>query len=438
MVNLFCAAERGAKELSSMLERFFRVEDLLDHDGRGQTDQLHQQLREVNQRLVLATLHAHELAEEAEHARGVATLSELRLRTLVNSIAAIVWTADAGGFIRFDASWHVLTGLTQVEPSSQWDWLGGVHPDDRQRVRAAWAAAVDGGTVYECEHRLVTPEGNIAWVQASAVPILGAHGQVREWIGLMADITPRKLVEEARDRFVGVLGHDLRTPLTAIVMAADQLTSEPEMLEPQQIVVVGLIRKCAWRMQRMVVDVLDFARGRLGGGIPISPAPANFGEACRDAVTELRSVHAARRIVLEMSGDLDGVWDVGKVQQAVSNLVGNALEHGVDPVRVSVRSEADDVVLEVNNQNLGPPLPAEILPQLFEPFRRGPARSDSAGLGLGLFIVKEIVRAHGGAIEVTSSEAEGTTFSSRWSRRLPRQLDPPSTTRRPRSRSPSA
>jgi PAS domain S-box-containing protein len=410
-----------------MSERFFRVEDLLDHDGRDQTQQLHQQLREVNQRLVLATLHAHELAEEAEHARGLATLSELRFRTLVNSIAAIVWTADARGFIRFDTRWHVLTGLTQVEPSREWDWLGAIHPDDRQRVRAAWAAAVDGGTAYECEHRLLTSHGEVAWVEARAVPIVGAHGQVREWIGLMADITPRKLIEEARDRFIGVLGHDLRTPLTAITMAADQLTNEVETLRPPQIVVVGLIRRCAWRMQRMIADVLDFARGRLGGGIPIAAQPAHFGEACRDAVTELRAVHPTRRIVLETSGDLVGVWDVSKVQQVVSNLVANALEHGDDPVRVSVRGEADDVVLEVNNQNLGPPLPAEILPRLFEPFQRGPARSDSAGLGLGLFIVKEIVRAHAGTIEVTSSEAEGTTFTSRWSRHLPRRLDPSST-----------
>jgi signal transduction histidine kinase len=107
----------------------------------------------------------------------------------------------------------------------------------------------------------------------------------------------------------------------------------------------------------------------------------------------------------------------------VSNLVGNALEHGVDPVRVTIRGQGDEVVLEINNQNLGPPVRAELLPLLFEPFRGGaPDDHHRTGLGLGLYIASEIVRAHGGTIEATSSLAEGTTVRSRWPRDIPRQL----------------
>ncbi len=385
---------------------------------RRDDEDLINQLREVNQELVLATLRSHELAEEAEEAHALVALRELRFRSLVKAVAAIVWTADADGWVRFDPQWHVLTGLVVGGPPSQWDWLEGVHVADREHVRATWAASVASGSVYECEHRLSGRDAGCTWVQARAVPVRGDRGQVLEWIGMMDDITSRKLVEEARERFIGVLGHDLRTPLTAINMGAASMATSGD-LPARHLRTVEIVGKCAGRMGRMIGDVLDFARGRLGGGIPLTPQLTNFGRICRDVVTELVTIHPDRRIVLETSGDLVGVWDVDRVQQVVANLVGNAVEHGGDPVRLSVRDDGDDVVLVVNNKNLGPPVPAELLPLLFEPFRRGAAGDESSsGLGLGLYIVSEIVRAHRGTIVVTSSEAEGTTFTSRWSRYL--------------------
>jgi PAS domain S-box-containing protein len=375
-------------------------------------------LREINERLVLATLRAQELAEDAEAARAMAALSERRFRSLVDSIAAIVLSADTTGWIRFDPRWHVLTGLAAIEPPGRWDWLEAVHAADRDRVRQEWMAAIATGTIYESEHRLYRRDRSIAWVAARAVPIRDEGGRIVEWMGLMADITDRKLVEEARERFIGVLGHDLRTPLTALKMGAEHLFDSPE-LHPSLLGAVGIMRRCSARMQQMIVDVLDFTRGRLGGGIPVSPRAADFGSACRDVVAELSTIHPGRQILIETSGDLQGEWDLSRVQQVVSNLVGNALEHGQDPVQVTVTGELDDVVLAVQNRNLDRPVPTALLPLLFEPFRRGDARDDSTGLGLGLYIVSQIVHAHGGTIAVTSTEAEGTTFTSRWSRHRP-------------------
>jgi PAS domain S-box-containing protein len=407
-----------------MAHRYFRIEDLLGTTtAPGTVASQADQLLAINQRLVLTTLHAHALVEEADAARAQAALSERRYRALVDSIAAIVWNADASGWVRFDARWHVMTGLRPRAQQTPADWLEGVHAGDRERVRATWAGAVASGSIYECEHRLYRRDGTTAWVSARAVPILGDDAKIVEWTGLMADITDRKIMDETRERFVGVLGHDLRTPLTAIRLGVDSLAHGPD-LRPVQQATLALIRRCTARMQRMIVDVLDFTRGRLGGGIPVDIKPASFGDACRDAVTELRMVHPTRRIDLETEGDLVGWWDTGRVQQVVSNLVGNALEHGADPVEVRATGAADEVVLEIRNANLGPPVPAELLPLLFEPFRRGRQAVDSGGLGLGLYIVSEIVRAHGGTITVTSSAESGTTFTSRWARNPPGAAGP--------------
>jgi PAS domain S-box-containing protein len=385
-----------------------------DDTRRGEVD-LQKNLRDVNEQLVLSMLRSQELAEAAALANAQLALSEMRFRSLVDSIAAIVWSADARGWIRFDPQWHFLTGLEAGEPSSQWDWLQGVHEADHERVRTTWERSIATGCTYECEHRLKLRRGGTIWVQARAVHIPREGQPVLEWMGMMADTTARKIVEEARERFIGVLGHDLRTPLTAIIMSAESLE---RMDEPEDRVrVTGLIGRCSQRMNRMIADVLDFTRGRLGGGIPLSPTTANFGHACRDSVNELRAAYPAREIVFEASGDLVGVWDVDRISQVVSNLVGNAVQHGVDPVRVKVHREGDELVLVVNNQNAGEPVPVELLPHLFEPFQRGgPDEHTHAGLGLGLYIVGEIVRAHGATIEVTSTAEGGTTFTSRWPR----------------------
>jgi PAS domain S-box-containing protein len=372
-------------------------------------------LRDVNEQLVLSMLRQQQLAEAAALANAQLARSEMRFRALVDSIAAIVWSADARGWIRFDPAWHVMTGLEASDPPDRWDWLQGVDDADRERVRAAWDHAIATGSTYECEHRLKLRDGRKIWVQARAVPIPGEGLPVLEWMGMMADITSRKLVEEARERFIGVLGHDLRTPLSAIRLCAESLE---RMEEPEDRAhLSAIIGRSVGRMNRMIADVLDFTRGRLGGGIPLSPVKGDFDGICRESVTELRAAFPDRTITYQASGDPAGTWDVDRIAQVVANLVANAVQHGVDPVRVTVRGEGDEVVLVVNNKNAGEPIPEVLLPHLFEPFRRGAADDHTRqGLGLGLYIVSEIVRAHDASIAVTSTATDGTTFTSRWPR----------------------
>jgi signal transduction histidine kinase len=222
------------------------------------------------------------------------------------------------------------------------------------------------------------------------------------------------LRDRVRDRFIGILAHDLRNPLGAISMASATIMAGTQT-EDKLYRLGATISRGAERMARMIDDVIEFARGHLGGGIPIVLAPGNLGELAGQAVDELRIAHPERLITFDALGDLRGQWDRDRVMQAVSNLVANALQYGRDPIAIVVR-EAEDrraIILTVNNQ--GPMIDAERLSHLFDPLRLETSNT-RRGLGLGLYIVRQIALAHGAHCEVRSTESEGTTFSVSWPR----------------------
>jgi PAS domain S-box-containing protein len=243
--------------------------------------------------------------------------------------------------------------------------------------------------------------------------------------GVVVEITDRKRAEEElrqtaafRERFLGIVSHDLRTPLNAILLSAGRLLHS-EAVEKHHLKAVRRITTSAERMGRMISDLLDFTRGRLGGGIPIHPRPINLRHLCRNVMEELEAGHPERELRLAAEGRFQGEWDPDRLAQAFGNLGKNALEYSPKgtPVDFVLRDEGDTVSLAVHNE--GPPIPAERLSSLFEPFQRAVEHrvSSGPGLGLGLFIVQQIVTSHGGTVEVRSSEAEGTTFTVRLPRR---------------------
>jgi signal transduction histidine kinase len=216
-----------------------------------------------------------------------------------------------------------------------------------------------------------------------------------------------------KDRFIGILGHDLRNPLTAITNSAQLLMRSADLPE-RHLGAAARILRSSERMAQMIRDLLDFTRGQLGGGIPVEPTEANLAEICQRVVDETKAVHPQREILVTTRGDLNGRWDAPRLEQVVSNLVANAVLHGQDRILVGAVGEPVQVVLRVRNG--GPPIPAEDMPSIFEAFKGPRPHRATQGLGLGLYIVKEIVRAHGGTVEVTSNAVEGTTFSCIWQR----------------------
>jgi signal transduction histidine kinase len=213
-----------------------------------------------------------------------------------------------------------------------------------------------------------------------------------------------------KDRYIGVLGHDLRNPLNAILIGMHGLERSPNLAAAERDKVARMSRS-AKRMNSMIRDLLDYTRTS-AGEFPHNPEPTDLERVCDDAIDELRASHPDRSITCEVAGNVTGTWDPERLQQVISNLVGNALTHGTGAVSVRIDGDGHDVMFAVHND--GEPIPPDVLPVLFEPFRRGD-RSPN-GLGLGLYIVREVIRRHGGSIEVRSSRDAGTTFVSRWPR----------------------
>jgi len=223
-------------------------------------------------------------------------------------------------------------------------------------------------------------------------------------------------LEQSKEIFLAILGHDLRTPLGAIATAARFMLDVNELEEPHRTL-TERIASSATRSIKMVGDLLDFTRGRLGGGIPIERAETNLGRVVRDVVDEVIAANPGCRVDVDTRGDEMGDWDRERISQALSNLIGNAVQHGADgtTVTVVIRSEEDRVAVVIHN--LGVAIPPDQLDGIFNPMkmrgvsRKNPGSDPTSSLGLGLYITERIVTAHDGNIDVSSTEASGTTFT---------------------------
>jgi len=232
-----------------------------------------------------------------------------------------------------------------------------------------------------------------------------------------------KRVDRSRQLFLAILGHDLLNPLYVIGTAAQvasQTNRDPNLTEP-----ILMIGKEVEAMRQSISDLIEFSSSCLGNALRLNCGSADLQELCREVVDAFRTKYPQRTLHFHPRGDLTGNWDAARLRQVVSNLLGNALQHGSPegPVELSAASEESSVVLSLHNE--GVPIPPERLPRLFEPLLRYDSpesvlRRGSGGIGMGLFIVREIVIAKGGTIEVDSTAEEGTTFTVR----IPRQPVP--------------
>lgn len=228
-------------------------------------------------------------------------------------------------------------------------------------------------------------------------------------------------LDRSRQLFLAILGHDLHNPLTAIRMSA-QLVSRKNA-DLQSIEALSLIGTESEAMIKLIGDMIDFSSTWLGSPMPLNCEPVDLQILCREVVDGFRATHPQRTLHFNPRGDLTCNWDAARIRQAISNLLGNALQHGSPkgPVELSAASEGSTVVLSVHNE--GAPIPPEALPTLFDPLVRhatveSALRRAPGSIGLGLYIVREIVNAKGGTITVNSTAQEGTTFTVR----IPRQI----------------
>ncbi|WP_025126916.1 GAF domain-containing sensor histidine kinase [Pseudomonas sp. PH1b] len=224
-----------------------------------------------------------------------------------------------------------------------------------------------------------------------------------------ADLQQERHTGQLREQFIAVLGHDLRNPLFAIQVGAERLLRKYPSPDTEPL--VRHILTCSNRASRLVEDVLDFARGRLGPGIALDLAPCpDLEPVLRHVIAEVQNVHPQRSIQCRID-KLQGIrCDHQRLAQLLSNLVANAISHGTADgvVEVEAQQQPEHFVLRVKNQGL---IPGHILPQLFQPYSRPASDTPQAGLGLGLYIAQQIASAHGGQLQVISNPQQGTVFS---------------------------
>jgi len=224
-------------------------------------------------------------------------------------------------------------------------------------------------------------------------------------------------VDQSRDLFLAILSHDLRNPLNSITVSAAAI-SEFGGPDPETIGCAAQIVTSAEVMARMIGDLLDYTRTRLGAGMPVSPAPMDLGVLCRELFDQFRTAHPRRVIRYAADGDLRGDWDADRLRQAISNVLGNAVQHGDADAPIDLRATGEPLQVVVEVHNGGAPIPPGEVPKIFDPLVRGsgaktPRANRPGSIGLGLYIAREIARSHGGRIDVTSAVGAGTTFTIR-------------------------
>jgi signal transduction histidine kinase len=258
----------------------------------------------------------------------------------------------------------------------------------------------------------ITPAGGASrWTNVRTLAMHDDRGGIASSVTVLRDVTEQRLTADFRENLLAIASHDLRGPLAAISMAAAVIARRPDSLQPVVAKLVLQIQASSDRAVRMVHDLLDLAQGRIGGGIPVVRRHLDVGQLVGAGVAEALAAHPEREIDLQCPEGLAACWDGDRIRQVLANLLGNAFTYGAPdtPIRMTVTPAAGAIVLTV--QNHGPTIPGNKIATLFEPWVRGSATgATQRSVGLGLYIVKEIVNSHGGTVSATSDAQNGTCF----------------------------
>jgi len=411
--------------------------------GRSVLVKLHPVLRPSDRQPIGIGIVAVDVTDERKAFRDVAeanrlvgelladaTAKEHALSRLIESVQEGLLVVDRAGRMKLvnQAAERILGHPREALVGAQFQderWWS----EDRAGKRHAAALLSQVTTepaLFHTELCVETDAGR-ASLLAEATALRDARDEIEDVVISLRDVTSeRHDLEVARSnlefqqQLIGIVGHDLRNPLATITGSVTLLRRQAG-LTPSSVASLDRVARSAARMARLISDLLDYARTRTAGGLPVVLARSNLHAICKDSVEECRSAHPSSKILLETAGDATGSWDPDRIEQALTNLITNAIQYGADStIRVQSIASAAHVV-EIRVHNRGAVIPADVLPELFKAYRRG-VRGTSAGqkggLGLGLFIVAQIAAAHDGEVFAESSVESGTTFTIR----LPRSV----------------
>jgi len=372
------------------------------------------------------TLESERLRQETErHAKEVES-NERRFRALAESTAEVLWVTDRHGRFRGrQRSWASFTGQPREEYQG-YGWMEALHPDDRETLREAWLTARATGEPFHVEIRLHRHDGQWIYQEVSAGPVRDQEGRVREWVGMNVDIEERKIAEAERDRslrkaqeaiqlrddFLSIASHELKTPLTPLSTWLQLIQRRLDAGQPIDPSWVSKARGSLDRLATLINDLLDASRIQ-ARRLTIRLEPVSLSDIVARQVTAAETLSERHRFV--RTGTEQAVWVMGeeaRLEQVLNNLIENAIKYSPrgGTIRVDLEVELGEAIVSVTDPGVG--IPQDQLGRLFDRFFR--ARTISAasygGLGLGLYIVRDIVDHHGGRVWVESEPGAGTTF----------------------------
>jgi PAS domain S-box-containing protein len=363
--------------------------------------------------------------------------SEARFRALANAVPTIVWTAAPDGAITYaNDQWFQYCGLTPEQNARNWPELV-LHPDDQERCFAEWTRALHNGTDYEIEVRNRRYDGEYRWFLTRALSVRDAEGRVTAWFGTTTDIHDRKLAEaeraqllerervaraeaqeavRMRDVFLSVASHELKTPLTSLLGQAQLLQRRSQRdgtTREREMHSINVIATQASRLHKMILALLDLSRLD-SGQLSIERAQLDLQALAQRVVAEVQPMLDQHTVTYRSAdGPLCIEGDELRLEQVLHNLVQNAIKYSPQGGEVAVEVIQRGTTARVAVTDAGMGIPPDALPQLFGRFYRAPnAKAEHiVGMGIGLYVVREIVRLHGGTVTVESTEGVGSTFT---------------------------
>jgi PAS domain S-box-containing protein len=344
-------------------------------------------------------------------------LQEMRFRNLADAIPHIVWVATPSGDVEYvSRRWQTWSGRPTASALGR-RWIEAVPEAAMVQVLETWNARIASGEPFEFELQLVDARGAVRWHAMRGLPERNDRGQVTRWLGTLTEVEEQRRLRDdlaasvqLRDEFIQVAAHELRTPLSALKLRLGSMQRRPAA-EPEEIRRnVGLVARQVDRLAELVERLLDVSRLQ-SGRMELNLEATDLARIARDTTERMSEEAKKAGCALDVSipPSLPGVWDRLRVEQVIVNLLSNACKYGAGrPIRLQIDSDETIARVTVHDEGIG--IPADAMGRIFGRFERAVSARNYGGLGLGLYLVAQIVEAHGGKVHAESSPEKGATF----------------------------
>lgn len=378
------------------------------------TDQkkIEKELRKNNQLLKAAKAFTEKLNNELEmrvHERTRELLtSREHFKFLADTIPVIVWTADAkGDYDYFNRQWYDYTGLTFAQSKGK-GWQSVIHPEDLPETIIEWETSIRKGVPFKREDRKRSSNGTYRWNLAHALPFKDDEGKILAWFGVCTDIEDQKRDMEKKDEFISMASHELKTPVTSLkVFTEIMLMDAARKPNKAELGMLKKMDKQINKLTRLIGDLLDVSKTN-SGQLSYDYEKVDFNELVKETLN-LLELTTSHKLEVKLDESAQVIADRNRLGQVITNLVSNAIKYSPNADKVVICSEKSGEEIKLSVQDFGIGIPVAEQPKLFSRFFRV-SKNTYPGLGLGLYICKEIINRHSGTMDFKSEEGKGSTF----------------------------